>query len=119
MESIEEMLHNIAVSVQNLSETQQFVIIGVLAVLGIIWIVRKSPKDAYDIGKDGSKRRPGGSARRLTTRRKEFYTTPGTYEIREARPHKFTPREKPREQSTKSWDKDIDDWVKKRKTKRR
>ena len=114
MESIEEVLHNIALRVQNLSETQQFVIIGVFAILGILWIVRKSPKDSYDIpGKDSSKRRTGVSNRRRTHGRTEFYTTPGTYDIVEAHPHKFNPREKP---DKKSWDEELDDWVKKRKT---
>jgi hypothetical protein len=117
VESIEEVLHNIAVRVQNLSETQRFVIIGVFAVLGIIWILRKNPKDSYDIsGKVGSKRRTGVSIRRRTDGRTEFYTTPGTYDIVEAHPHKFNPREKP---NKKSWDEELGDWVKKRKTKRR
>ena len=50
---------------------------------------------------------------RIQRKRKvDYYSTPGTYEIREARPHKYQERKPP---SKTSWDREIDDWVKKRK----
>jgi len=64
------------------------------------------------VGKIGSKYRSGARANTSRTKRtKEYYTNPGTYEIREARPHKYQERKPP---TKKSWEKELYNWVKKR-----
>ena len=98
----------------NLSETQKIIIIlSVSVVSAIVWIARR--RHTHGTSKRGAgPRSRTDSRRRQTNGRMEFYTTPGAYDIVEVRPTKYTKRQQTRE---KSWDKELDEWVNKRRNK--
>lgn len=110
----------IADSYYFLNETQRVTIMGVLISVILLYllysVVGKRHKHIPDIStKTGTKLRGGRQVDRGGMSRKmEYYTSPGTYDIVERRPHKYEPRRKPEK---KSWDKELDDWVKKRRNK--
>lgn len=104
---------------RRLNDAQRVTIIGVLVSVVILLyllyrVVGKRRRHVSDTSsKTGTELRGDRRVSGDKTRRMEFYTTPGTYEIIEERLHKYEPK---KHSVKKSWGKELDDWVKERRS---